>query len=133
MSIIISIISILIALISLCLSIKVFYFSKIARANDKRPSFECSNSFGSYADVEKLIPSIHLELTNSGGKATVINIDEDEIGSTVVEIKFDLDREAKGSDYVDKKQLPTLLSHDEATGSFSCRKVIRCNHLLLDN
>lgn len=78
--IIISMISLLIAIISIGLSIKTYCFSKKMRANDKQPLFEPSNSFGGYINIEKRIPKIDLELKNSGGKAIVHKI-EDKTGN----------------------------------------------------
>jgi hypothetical protein len=75
-SLIISILSLLIALTSLALSKKAYRFSTKTRANDKLPLFEYSNSFGGYHNIEERIPNINLELKNSRGKAVIYKINE---------------------------------------------------------
>jgi len=74
--VIISIITVLLVIISSGISIKTFAFLKKSRANDKRPVFECSESFGAYANIEKRIPNIHLSLKNTGEKVILFKIEE---------------------------------------------------------
>jgi hypothetical protein len=67
---------------------------------------------------------------------TIINTDENDINDTVpasavVEIKFNLEREIKGGRYVDKKHIPELMNYEEASGSFSFRKVVSYNYVAI--
>lgn len=73
---IISFASLIIAVISIVLSIKAFYFSKKTRENDNRPLLEYSNSFGGYINTNERILNIHLELKNTGSKAIILKIED---------------------------------------------------------
>jgi hypothetical protein len=73
-NILISCSSLLIAIISIYLSIRAFYFTKRIRKIDKQPLFEYSNSFGGSIKRDKKFPAIYFELINSGEKAIVTKI-----------------------------------------------------------
>lgn len=75
-NILISCSSLLIAIISIYLSIRAFYFTKKIRRVDKRPLFEYSNSYGGSIKSDKRFPTIFVELINSGEKAIVTKIVE---------------------------------------------------------
>lgn len=73
---IISLGSFIVAIISLCYSIKAFRYTWKIRANEKRPFLEISTSFGGYVNIDDRIPNIHIVLLNKNEKAILTKIEE---------------------------------------------------------